>query len=112
MQTLRDTLQELDMGLAYDDFGAGQARLAELADVPPDYLKFDIGLIRNIHLATPDRQRMLASLVRMVRELGTAALAEGVETADEHRVCQELGFELGQGFYYGKPAVAKSFAGR
>jgi EAL domain-containing protein (putative c-di-GMP-specific phosphodiesterase class I) len=109
MQTLRAVLQELDMGLAYDDFGAGQARLVELSEVPPDYLKFDICLIRDIDRATPDRQRMLKSLVGMVSDLGIAALAEGVETAEEHDVCQRLGFTLGQGFYYGKPAVAKSF---
>jgi EAL domain-containing protein (putative c-di-GMP-specific phosphodiesterase class I) len=110
MRSLQAALQELNIGLAYDDFGAGQARLVELAEVPPDYLKFDICLIRDIHRATADRQRMLKSLVDMVTDLGIAALAEGVETADEHEACQQLGFSLGQGFYYGKPAVAKSFA--
>jgi EAL domain-containing protein (putative c-di-GMP-specific phosphodiesterase class I) len=110
MRTLRSLLNDLDMGLAYDDFGSGQARLVELAEVPPDYLKFDICLIRDIHLASAERQRMLKSLVGMVNDLGTATLAEGVETAEEDDVCQQLGFALGQGFYYGKPAVAKSFA--
>lgn len=42
MQTLRAALKDLQIGLAYDDFGAGQARLVELVDVPPDYLKFDM----------------------------------------------------------------------
>jgi EAL domain-containing protein (putative c-di-GMP-specific phosphodiesterase class I) len=109
MRTLRSTLRDLDIELAYDDFGSGQARLVELSEIPPDYLKFDISLIRDINRATPDRQRMLGSLVSMVSDLGIAALAEGVETAEEHEVCQRLGFTLAQGFYYGKPAIAKSF---
>lgn len=109
MRSLRAALRDLQIGLAYDDFGAGQARLAELADVPPDYLKFDISLVRNIDRATADRKRMLKSLVGMVSDLGTAALAEGIERAEEHELCQELGFTLAQGFYYGKPDVAKSF---
>lgn len=109
MRTLQAALKNLDIGLAYDDFGAGQARLVELAEVPPDYLKFDICLIRDIHRATADRQKMLNSLVSMVTDLGIAALAEGVEIAGEHEACQQLGFTFGQGFYYGKPAVAKSF---
>jgi EAL domain-containing protein (putative c-di-GMP-specific phosphodiesterase class I) len=109
MRRLRTALADLDIGLAYDDFGAGQARLVELVEVPPDYLKFDINLIRNIQNAAPERQRMLASLVRMVSELGIAALAEGVELEAEHQVCLEMGFAFAQGFLYGKPALPKTF---
>ena len=110
MRELRAALKDMDIGLAYDDFGAGQARLIELVEVPPDFLKFDINLVRNIQNATADRQRMLASLVQMVRELGIAALAEGIEQIEEHDVCLEVGFEYAQGYLYGKPALAKSFA--
>ena len=45
---LRDQLRDLDIGLAYDDFGAGQARLLEMADAPPDVIKFDIHMIRGL----------------------------------------------------------------
>ena len=41
MAALRDRLSEINVGIAYDDFGAGQARLLELAEAPPHYLKFD-----------------------------------------------------------------------
>ena len=41
---LREDLRALDMGLAFDDFGAGQARLVELGEVRPDCLKFDMKL--------------------------------------------------------------------
>ncbi len=110
MRELRAALNDLDIGLAYDDFGAGQGRLVELVEVPPDYLKFDISLIHNIQNATSDRQKMLGSLVQMVRELGIAALAEGIELTEEHDVCMELGFDFAQGFLYGRPALPKSFA--
>ena len=72
--------------------------------VPPDYLKFDMSLIRGVNLASIGRQHMLRSLVEMSRSLGIRTLAEGVETEDEHVACQQLGFEYGQGFFYGKPA--------
>jgi EAL domain-containing protein (putative c-di-GMP-specific phosphodiesterase class I) len=109
MRELRTVLNDLDIGLAYDDFGAGQARLAELSDVPPDYLKFDIELIREIDRASPERQRMLASFVRIVKDLGIASLAEGVETEAEDDACRQMGFDFAQGFYYGKAALASSF---
>jgi EAL domain-containing protein (putative c-di-GMP-specific phosphodiesterase class I) len=92
------------MQLAYDDFGTGQARLQDIVVVPPDFLKFDMSMIRGLDLATAGQQRLVRSLVEMARSLGIRVLAEGIETAGEHEACQQLGFELAQGFFYGKPA--------
>jgi EAL domain-containing protein (putative c-di-GMP-specific phosphodiesterase class I) len=110
MRELRCVLNDLNIGLAYDDFGAGQARLVELGDVPPDYLKFDIELVHEIDRASPERKRMLASLVRIVNDLGIASLAEGVETEAEHDACRDMGFAFAQGYYYGKAALAQELA--
>jgi EAL domain-containing protein (putative c-di-GMP-specific phosphodiesterase class I) len=107
MKELRQVLDELNFRLAFDDFGAGQSRLVELIDVHPDYVKFDIRLIRSIDSAPKRQQQMIGSLVQMTRELGIVTLAEGVETEGEHKTCLELGFELGQGYFYGKPASAQ-----
>jgi EAL domain-containing protein (putative c-di-GMP-specific phosphodiesterase class I) len=105
LSSLREHLQELQMRLAYDDFGAGQARLLELADVPPDVIKFDLQMIHGLPDATAEKRQMVASLVQMVRSLGVVPLAEGVETLEEATVCQELGFELAQGYFFGYPAA-------
>jgi len=107
MLELRRCLTECDMGLAFDDFGAGQARLAELAEVRPDYLKFDRSMMHDIHLAEPAQRKLIASLVRMAKDLGTVPLAEGIELSEEVEVCCELGFELCQGFYFGHPAPVR-----
>jgi EAL domain-containing protein (putative c-di-GMP-specific phosphodiesterase class I) len=107
MRTLRTALNEMKIGLAYDDFGAGQARLVELVDVPPDYLKFDMSLVQNLESASIERQRMLASLVHMVQDLGISPLAEGIELAGDHEICRQIGFQFGQGFYYGYPVLPK-----
>jgi EAL domain-containing protein (putative c-di-GMP-specific phosphodiesterase class I) len=110
IRRLRCLLTELQMTLAYDDFGAGQARLVELAEVPPDYLKFDMQLVQGIQDASAARQQMLATLVRMADEMGIQTLAEGMETAADAETCRELGFHLGQGFHYGCPAPAAKYA--
>jgi EAL domain-containing protein (putative c-di-GMP-specific phosphodiesterase class I) len=107
MRTLRAALTDLKIGLAYDDFGAGQARLVELVDVPPDYLKFDMSLVQNLETASHERQRMLASLVKIVQELGISPLAEGVELEGDHEICRQMGFKFGQGFLYGYPVLPK-----
>ncbi len=105
---IRQALKDLDMSLAYDDFGVGQSRLNELAECRPDYVKFDMSLIRDINSASPQRQQMLATLVHMVCDLGIRSLAEGVETEAEDQTCREMGFELGQGFLYGRPASVRT----
>jgi EAL domain-containing protein (putative c-di-GMP-specific phosphodiesterase class I) len=105
MAQLRRQLTDLNIYLAYDDFGAGQARILDLVEVPPDVLKFDISLVRDINNASPKRHRMVSMLVEMVRDFGISPLAEGIETSAEAETCLQLGFELAQGFYFGRPAA-------
>ena len=103
MKMLRLVLNDLNIKLAYDDFGAGQARLNELVEARPDFLKFDRKLIADLDKAGFMRRRMVGSLVRMCRQLGIVTLAEGVESEGEAKVCRKLGFELMQGYYFGRP---------
>jgi EAL domain-containing protein (putative c-di-GMP-specific phosphodiesterase class I) len=103
LKMLRMVLDDLNMKLAYDDFGAGQARLHELVEARPDFVKFDRQLVMNIDKAAAGRRQLVESLVKMCRQLGIVTLAEGIETAAEATVCREIGFELMQGFYYGRP---------
>ncbi len=101
---VRDALTKMDIGLAFDDFGVGQTRLVELSNTPPDYLKFDISLIRQIHLAPQRLHQMVATFIKASHDLGILTLAEGIECAEEACTCQELGFDLGQGYFFGRPA--------
>lgn len=103
LKRLRDVLSDLDMQLAYDDFGVGQTRLAELAKIPPDYLKFDISIIRNIHLAPKSLHKMVVTFVTASHDLGIATLAEGIEQLEECAVCRQLGFKYAQGFLFSRP---------
>lgn len=112
IKSLREVLRDLDIGFAYDDFGAGQSRLLELSEAAPDYLKFDMKLIRSINLAPAERQKLLATLVRAATELNSVPLAEGIETEGEARTCQQLGFVLGQGYFFGRPVGARDYAAR
>jgi EAL domain-containing protein (putative c-di-GMP-specific phosphodiesterase class I) len=88
---------------AYDDFGTGQGRLIELADVPPNYLKCDRSLIDGIETAKP-RQEMTKGLLAVMRSLGVRVIAEGVETEPVAAICRQLGYDLAQGYLFGRPA--------
>jgi EAL domain-containing protein (putative c-di-GMP-specific phosphodiesterase class I) len=101
---LRSLLLERNIYLAYDDFGAGQARLLEFGDTPPHYLKFDQRFIAGLDRAPLAKRRLLHSLLALAREISppVKTIAEGIETPAEARACAELGFTHGQGFYVGR----------
>ncbi|MEE9477568.1 MAG: EAL domain-containing protein [Roseateles sp.] len=105
MRELAARLHSIGVKFAYDDFGAGQARLNELAEVPAHVVKFDMGIVRNLHQASERKQRMVRDLVRMVLELGSVPLAEGVEQEAEAEICRDMGFQLIQGYLTGKPVM-------
>ena len=109
MLELRLRLSDYGIGFAFDDFGAGQARIAELAKVRPDYVKFDRSLIANIDQDSPDRLQFVKFLVEAVNHLGIISLAEGIETIGEREACKEIGFVLGQGYQVGLPAPIESY---
>ncbi len=105
VREMADRLAAMNVQFAYDDFGAGQARLIELAEVPPHFVKFDMGLIRDLDRANPKKRQLVAQLVRIVHDVGATALAEGVETIAEARACADMGFDLIQGFLTGRPVL-------
>jgi len=108
MRELSNVLSDLNIQLAFDDFGVGEARLVELSEIRPDYLKFDMKLTNNIHAASAKRQELVALFARMLNELGINTLAEGIETKECHETICQMGFKFAQGFYYGRPeAISK-----
>jgi EAL domain-containing protein (putative c-di-GMP-specific phosphodiesterase class I) len=109
MRQLRTQLNALGIGLAYDDFGAGQARLTELADVPPDFIKLDKSLTHGLHESSP-RQELVRALARLSGDLGIRLIAEGIEVQEEADACLQLGCEFGQGYFFGRPAPQATFS--
>lgn len=111
LKTLRAQLLDLDIELAFDDFGTGQTRLLELVEVEPRYLKFDAVFIEGLHRASQKRRDMVRSLLKVVLDLGISPIAECIESAEEAAACRELGFEIGQGYYFGRPSPAAAYSG-
>lgn len=106
LRELAARFRDIGVRFAYDDFGAGQARLNELGEVPAHFVKFDMGLIHDIHLAGESKRRVVGDLVKLVLDLGSVPLAEGIEEETEAEVCLAMGFQLFQGFLTGRPIPA------
>ncbi|WP_300327381.1 EAL domain-containing protein [Accumulibacter sp.] len=106
LRELAARFRDIGVRFAYDDFGAGQARLNELGEVPAHFVKFDMGLIHDLHLAGESKRRVVGDLVKLVRGLGSVPLAEGIENELEAEVCLAMGFQLFQGYLTGRPIPA------
>lgn len=89
-----------------DDFGTGHSGMEQLVELDFDVLKVDQVFVRNMFKS--DRyQIILRSIASMAQSLNTKLVAEGIESEKEYKVLKELGFDLGQGYYFGKPMATE-----
>ncbi len=89
--------------IAIDDLGAGYAGLASFAALEPDIVKLDMSLVRNAHESVV-RQRLIASMTSLCKEMKIKVVAEGVETEEELACVRKAGCDLLQGYLFAKPA--------
>jgi len=89
--------------IALDDFGAGYSGLNLLAELPPDIVKLDMALTRNLH-QRPTARAIVESVVKLAGTLGCQVIAEGIETTDELKAVRDCGISLVQGYLLAKPA--------
>ena len=103
----KDVLRELKrqgFRVAIDDMGAGYSSLQSIVELEPDYLKFDIALVRHIDRSLIKRS-LLETLVELSSKIGASVIAEGIEAASELTTLREMDVPLGQGHYLAPPVV-------
>jgi EAL domain-containing protein (putative c-di-GMP-specific phosphodiesterase class I) len=99
-------LKELGVKIALDDFGSGYSSLSYLMRFPVDTIKIDQQFIARLG-TEPASRAIVAAITQLAHSLGMTVIAEGVETAEQHRELIELGCDLFQGYFFAQPmAVA------
>lgn len=88
-------LKDRGYRLALDDFTRYETCFEPLLEVV-DIVKVDVLRLDRAYLAR---------LVARLRPWSLQLLAEKVETRQDMRACLDLGFNLFQGFYFGRPAM-------
>ena len=110
-ETLGARMEELrsrGIRLAIDDAGAGFASLRHVIRLAPDFIKLDIGLIRDID-CNPAQRALASALIRFAAETGAGIIAEGIERQEELETLRDLGVHTGQGFLLGPPGPLDLF---
>ena len=97
--------------LSLDDIGSGPRTSALVEALRPDFIKFDLTLIRGLE-ADALRQELVRSLVQLAHRAGARLIAERVETAAEREALLACGARLGQGYLFGVERAGRPRAAR
>ncbi|HEV2362304.1 MAG TPA: EAL domain-containing protein, partial [Acidimicrobiales bacterium] len=98
-------LRRLGVRIAIDDFGTGYSSLGYLKQLRPDVIKIDRSFIGGLLTDSGDLA-IVTAVVNLGKAVGIDVLAEGVEDERQAVALREIGCDLGQGYFFGRPAAA------
>lgn len=103
-------LRQDGIRVAIDDFGSGYSALSYLRDLPIDEVKLDRHFIASV---TTDARAaaVVRAVLALTRELRVTVVAEGIEDAATADWLHQHGCDIGQGYYFSKPAPADAIPG-
>ncbi len=92
--------------IAIDDFGTGFSSLANLKRLPIDEVKIDKSFV--IEMASKKTDSLIVqSTIALAHNLGLVVVADGVEDRATWEMLADMGCDLAQGFYLGRPVPAE-----
>ena len=95
-------LQQVGFHIALDDFGAGFSSFSYLKDLVPDYLKIDGSFVRDAETGRSD-WTFVEVINDLAHRLRIKSVAEFVEQEATLLRLREIGVDLAQGYFFGKP---------
>ena len=104
-----DAIRALGVKLHVDDFGTGYSSLSQLQKLRMDVLKVDRAFTAELGQSREGKV-FFQAIVSMAHALGMTVVAEGVETAAQLAILQELACNEVQGYYVARPAPADAMA--
>jgi EAL domain-containing protein (putative c-di-GMP-specific phosphodiesterase class I) len=104
-EALQRTMTELAaLGITWwvDDFGTGYSSISHLRDLPIAGLKLDKSFTAGVSAEDTHSTRLANGLFGLAHGLGLQTVVEGIETVEQAQVMAEQGWQMGQGWLYGK----------
>lgn len=101
-------LAMLGCKFALDDFGTGYSSFSYLQKLHFDYIKIDGTFVEDL-LNNPVDQKMIKLIAEIGREAGMQTIAEYVQNADSLVLLGELGVDMAQGYFVGRPTETPQF---
>jgi diguanylate cyclase (GGDEF)-like protein len=103
-------LRQRGVRIAIDDFGTGYSSLTYLRRFPVDILKIARDFIGPAAEETQE-WAFTGAILALGRKLGLTVVAEGVEDEGQLERLRQMGCELGQGYFFARPAPLATLFG-
>jgi EAL domain-containing protein (putative c-di-GMP-specific phosphodiesterase class I)/CheY-like chemotaxis protein len=98
-----------NVAISIDNLGADWPALMQLDAFPFVELKVDRQFVTGC-THDPLKRTVCRNIIELGKGYGARVVAEGVETREDFVAANELGFDLVQGYLFGKPMGLKKFA--
>lgn len=85
-----------------DDFGTGYSSLNYLERCEIDSLKIDQSFTQKI-CTSPRAKVIVGAIINIAQDLGLPTVAEGIETPEQRQMLQDMGCDIGQGYWFSQP---------
>lgn len=111
MEVLESTMEQLTAnGFAFsiDDYGTGYSNYNYIFDMPFSIVKLDKSILWKA-VENEKANIILTNTVRMVHDMNMKTVVEGVETAEQKNMLQNIGCDYLQGFYFSKAVPEEEF---
>jgi diguanylate cyclase (GGDEF)-like protein len=99
-------IRALGVRIAMDDFGTGYSSLSYLLSYPVDRIKIDRSFVAGLG-EQPGCAAIVRAITALAKSLSMTTTAEGVETARQLDLLEQLGCDEAQGFYFSVPRPAR-----
>lgn len=101
-------LDALGLSLSIDDFGTGYSSMSYLRRLPVDEIKIDRSFVKDLAGQSSD-EVIVRSVIDLAHNMGLKSVAEGVETDAAWNILNDLGCDVAQGYFMGRPMRAQAF---
>lgn len=102
-------LKEFGLKIAIDDFGSGYSSLHLLKRMPIDILKIDKSFLDYNEIMQEKDEIVIRDVVELGKHLHMQIVTEGVETLEQSNFLENIGCDIAQGYYYGRPMPMDKF---
>lgn len=104
-----ELLKRKGIKIAVDDFGSGYSSLHMLKEMPIDILKIDKSFLNYEREMQEKDEILIRDVVELGKHLRMVIITEGVESLEQSDFLKEIGCDLVQGYYYGRPMPIENF---
>lgn len=96
-------LRQMGVGIHVDDFGTGFASVGMVRAARATAIKLDRSFVAPIDSPDHPDLGVVQGIAGLAAGLGVEAIAEGIETPQQAEILRRNGWQIGQGYLFGRP---------